>query len=77
MTGPENGGGCTCECHKRKAQTMLDLNFTDKRKAVYKDAGDGAITLALIGVGLALICIALFSNSLAVKAGALAWATLP
>lgn len=56
---------------------LPQIDFTREKRAAAANLGNDAITLALIGVGLALICIALFSNSLAVKAGALAWATLP
>jgi len=56
---------------------LPQIDFTHEKRAAAANLGNDAITWALIGVGLALICIALFSNSLAVKAGALAWATLP
>jgi len=56
---------------------LPQIDFTSEKRAAAANLGNDAITWALIGVGLALICIALFSNSLAVKAGALAWATLP
>lgn len=43
----------------------------------YTHATGGLLTLALLGVALALICVALFVKSPLAKAGVLAWVTLP
>jgi len=55
---------------------LPNLDFADKRRAVYAGTTGEVATIALIGVGLALIVIALFAST-ATKVGALVWATLP
>jgi hypothetical protein len=55
---------------------MLNLDFADKRQAVYQGTTGEVATIALIGVALALLVIALFANT-GTKVAALVWATLP
>lgn len=55
---------------------LPQLDFADKRRAVYAGTTGEVATIALIGVALALLAIALFANT-GTKVAALVWATLP